>query len=295
VDFLKIYSIYAANHEHAVKTVDEQMRSNKAFANICEDASKQPECRALDLSSFLIKPVQRLCKYPLLFRELLKETPEDHTDYANLVYCHEQLSQVADFVNERKRAAEDSVRLLWLRRRLVDLPKDFSIDLSGAQARSQRAKTGTADGFNMQLADRQYRRDGVLLVQKKGKDHFKTRHVILMSDVLIVAKPARLRKHIHYKFHRSIGGDVLVEENPEALPGSENAKLEFELLWISTQERFRMCARDAREKRLWMEAIRECVEAQPLTKLFEAMGTGGDSNNQASQDGDENRRSLSFG
>ena len=38
----------------------------------------------LDFNSLLIKPIQRLPKYVLLFKDLLKHTPEDHPDYKNI-------------------------------------------------------------------------------------------------------------------------------------------------------------------------------------------------------------------
>lgn len=38
----------------------------------------------LDMGSLLIKPVQRVMKYPLLLSELWQATPEDHPDYRPL-------------------------------------------------------------------------------------------------------------------------------------------------------------------------------------------------------------------
>lgn len=38
----------------------------------------------LDMGSLLIKPVQRVMKYPLLLNELWQATPEDHPDYRPL-------------------------------------------------------------------------------------------------------------------------------------------------------------------------------------------------------------------
>ena len=38
----------------------------------------------LDMGSLLIKPVQRVMKYPLLLGELWQATPEDHPDYRPL-------------------------------------------------------------------------------------------------------------------------------------------------------------------------------------------------------------------
>jgi hypothetical protein len=37
-----------------------------------------------DLVSFLVKPVQRLPKYVLLYKDLLKHTDKDHPDYENI-------------------------------------------------------------------------------------------------------------------------------------------------------------------------------------------------------------------
>lgn len=38
----------------------------------------------MDLQSFLVKPVQRLPKYVLLYKDLLKHTNDDHADYGNI-------------------------------------------------------------------------------------------------------------------------------------------------------------------------------------------------------------------
>lgn len=40
--------------------------------------------RGLNIEAFLIKPVQRLPKYVLLLKDLIKHTWADHPDYDNL-------------------------------------------------------------------------------------------------------------------------------------------------------------------------------------------------------------------
>ena len=54
----------------------------------------------------MIKPVQRLCKYPLLLRELCSHTPEGHADYLNVENAKKKVDDAVDFVNEGKREAE---------------------------------------------------------------------------------------------------------------------------------------------------------------------------------------------
>jgi hypothetical protein len=59
----------------------------------------------------LIKPVQRVLKYPLLLNDLLRSTPPTHPDYANLTRAAREVKALADEINEvkRKREAVDSI------------------------------------------------------------------------------------------------------------------------------------------------------------------------------------------
>ena len=38
-----------------------------------------------DLEGFLLRPVQRICQYPLILNELLKNTDENHPDREDVV------------------------------------------------------------------------------------------------------------------------------------------------------------------------------------------------------------------
>ncbi|KAF9075511.1 hypothetical protein BDP27DRAFT_1212296 [Rhodocollybia butyracea] len=61
---------------------------------------------AWDLHSLLIKPVQRLLKYPLLLGTILDETPDSHPDKQNLRRAKAEIEDLARAVNEERRRAE---------------------------------------------------------------------------------------------------------------------------------------------------------------------------------------------
>ncbi|KAJ3881889.1 hypothetical protein F5051DRAFT_75464 [Lentinula edodes] len=61
---------------------------------------------AWDLHSLLIKPVQRLLKYPLLLGTILDETPDSHPDKENLRVAKAEIEELARSVNEERRRAE---------------------------------------------------------------------------------------------------------------------------------------------------------------------------------------------
>ncbi|KCV71873.1 hypothetical protein H696_01284 [Fonticula alba] len=77
--------------------------------------------RGLALSSFLLTPAQRVCKYPLLLREILRYTPEGHPDQAALVDILQQMTDIVNMVNEEKRALEAAERLVAFERRFAKL------------------------------------------------------------------------------------------------------------------------------------------------------------------------------
>ena len=60
----------------------------------------------LELQSFLLKPVQRLCKYPLLLRELLQQSSESST-YKELELAMEISKSIARSINENQRRTEN--------------------------------------------------------------------------------------------------------------------------------------------------------------------------------------------
>ncbi|KAG0260847.1 hypothetical protein BG011_001600 [Mortierella polycephala] len=63
----------------------------------------------LGINSHLIKPVQRICKYPLFMHELIKLTDPDHRHYRELVDGQAAIKRVAENINETNRRQENQV------------------------------------------------------------------------------------------------------------------------------------------------------------------------------------------
>jgi hypothetical protein len=59
-----------------------------------------------------VKPIQRICKYPLLLKELLAHSPDSHPDYESLRSAIIELETVTTSVNEGKRQSENQQRVL---------------------------------------------------------------------------------------------------------------------------------------------------------------------------------------
>ncbi|KAG9065837.1 hypothetical protein KI688_002134 [Linnemannia hyalina] len=59
------------------------------------------------VNSHLIKPVQRVCRYPLLMHELIKLTDPEHPFYRDLVEGQDAIKRVAERINETNRRQEN--------------------------------------------------------------------------------------------------------------------------------------------------------------------------------------------
>jgi hypothetical protein len=64
-----------------------------------------PICNDQDIDSLLIMPVQRMPRYAMLIRELIKYTDKDHPDYGNLDKALKNIEEVTAYLNEKKREA----------------------------------------------------------------------------------------------------------------------------------------------------------------------------------------------
>ena len=94
------YIPFCANHVAQATKISSLIVSTKDMRAIVDEANKNPIMRQMDLGGFLIKPVQRICKYPLLIREIIKNTDASHPDYAELKRALERMQQVVSVVND---------------------------------------------------------------------------------------------------------------------------------------------------------------------------------------------------
>ncbi|XP_077173072.1 intersectin-2 isoform X2 [Paroedura picta] len=84
------------------------------FKDFLKKLASEPRCKGMPLSSFLLKPMQRITRYPLLIKSILENTPESHPDSTNLKLALERAEELCSQVNEGVREKENSDRLEWI-------------------------------------------------------------------------------------------------------------------------------------------------------------------------------------
>lgn len=97
---IQAYSHYCGLYQRSLTTIAEVSDLKYNFSTFLEYASSQPQCKNMSLQSYLIKPVQRICKYPLLLRELIKHTSsDDEQNYQALVVALTEMDRIVTAIN----------------------------------------------------------------------------------------------------------------------------------------------------------------------------------------------------
>ncbi|KIY72201.1 hypothetical protein CYLTODRAFT_440784 [Cylindrobasidium torrendii FP15055 ss-10] len=98
------YKVYIAKHESAAMHLHNLPASTELSAYHAQTRTiASSMSHAWDLNSMLIKPVQRLLKYPLLLGTIYDETPSGHPDKDNLRRARDAVQELAHNVNEERR------------------------------------------------------------------------------------------------------------------------------------------------------------------------------------------------
>jgi len=119
--FKAFYSVYANNYERGIDTLEECRLKSPVLEKFLAASARHKDCKGLDLSDFLIKPVQRICKYPLFFRGLLDCTKESHPMHCKLREAAEAVNKIAQQVNQTAIENETTMRSFQIGARLEGL------------------------------------------------------------------------------------------------------------------------------------------------------------------------------
>ncbi|CAG8518862.1 10765_t:CDS:10 [Diversispora eburnea] len=100
----QVYGGYCKRHEASVQKLQEfdGDENVQGFLQKCKTQC-EGKTRSWDIASLLIKPVQRVLKYPLLLQQIYSLTKSTHPDYEYLKTSLLEITEVAGRINEIKR------------------------------------------------------------------------------------------------------------------------------------------------------------------------------------------------
>lgn len=243
---LSSYTPYCSNQVQAKALLD-QKKQDRRVQDFLQRCLESPFSRKLDLWNFLDIPRSRLVKYPLLLREILKHTPNDHPDRQHMEEAMQMVQNVVADINRRTGESECQHykdRLLYSE----DGQKDELID---------RSKTLSCHG------------------ELKNNRGIKL-HVFLFRNVLVITRSVSLNNQpVSYQLCRQpipvrqldledisdgemrVGGSIR-----GAFSNSERTKNFFRVSYRAGSQLQTHCfqASDAFNKQQWINCIRQAKE-----------------------------------
>ncbi|KAJ3187390.1 cytochrome c oxidase subunit 1 [Gaertneriomyces sp. JEL0708] len=226
----KVYTEYCGNYPEAMKLLN-KLQAQEQFKELLQKMMNSSEGRGLSLESFLIKPVQRICKYPLLIRELQKHTDKLSKDTITLNLAMTKIESVVTLVNEHTRQLGERDRI---------------------QALQQRIESPTA----LNLTDRRHIRDGPIGKVVGGK--VRERYVLIFGDVLLVCAPIKNGKYALESAYDIADLALKPDFMKEGIP--KGIKYAIQLVTISTRQDLTLCANSDEDRQKWQDALQQAIK-----------------------------------
>mmetsp|Transcript_44225 Transcript_44225/g.70686 ORF Transcript_44225/g.70686 Transcript_44225/m.70686 type:complete len:701 (+) Transcript_44225:2640-4742(+) len=232
---LKLYTAYVNSHHRALET-HRMLLEQQSYREFCDRCKALPESQSCSLDSFLILPVQRVPRYELLIKELLKHTDEDHPEYTIISSAYSKVSTVAKMINSNLRDHERRTAVLAVQEKFGN-----SVQLVSPQ--------------------RWFIREATL--RKVCKRKPKPFRFVLFNDVLIYGSLVSMSgfnvnrttpKQQHYKYHRTID---LVNAEVCVCPDSPLGEPQFQI--SSTVKSFKVITCTEAERDQWVRDLEENI------------------------------------
>jgi len=171
--FFKMYAVYCHQYNSAIQRLLEVRTTNPELHEFLTQREQKSEF--VSLNSLLIKPVQRICKYPLLFQALLRELQHGAASSGMQSYV-EDLAKAAEAVELIAQSVNSLVGESEAMEKIIEAYEELGGD---------KGAPGLVEAHR-----RFVRTDDVLVhepaVDKEGE--YKDRMVYLFNDLLIIAK-----------------------------------------------------------------------------------------------------------
>ncbi|KAM9734222.1 rho guanine nucleotide exchange factor 26-like [Menidia menidia] len=121
------YITYCSNEVYQQRTLQKLVSNNPAFKDVLTRIEGHPECRSLPMISFLILPMQRITRLPLLMDTICQKMPKDSAQYEQCKKGLQAVSKVVRKCNEGARRMERTEMMFTINLQLEFKIKPFPL------------------------------------------------------------------------------------------------------------------------------------------------------------------------
>ncbi|KYR01365.1 pleckstrin (PH) domain-containing protein [Tieghemostelium lacteum] len=196
IDFLKVpYSHYIINFPACLKVL-ENASKRPAFMLFTQQCKTIPEVGKRDIQSFVSMPIQRIPRYVLLLRELLKFTVPGHSDHTNIELAVKRMEDIANLINRQMKEDETSKEVFLISQKLRP-PIPNLVEPHRKIIKEGIVKVYKVDGNNHDNTANggTIRPSSILSLTKGG-----TKYIFLFNDLFVITK----KKKTHFQVEKVV-------------------------------------------------------------------------------------------
>ncbi|XP_008411714.1 rho guanine nucleotide exchange factor 16 [Poecilia reticulata] len=166
------YIVYCSNETFQQRTLQKLLNNNSAFKDTLKEIERNSECGGLPMLSFLILPMQRVTRLPLLLDTICQKTQDQTAEYFAAVWSLKAMSKLVTECNDGARRMERTEQMYTIQKQM-----DF----------------GKIKPFPLVSASRWLKKRGELAVSSEELSIWRaftnrSYYLFLFNDVLIVTK-----------------------------------------------------------------------------------------------------------
>ncbi|KAH9513278.1 Intersectin 1 (SH3 domain protein) [Bulinus truncatus] len=98
----------------AAAALQKLSESSQSFVQFHKTCMQNPKVKGVHLSGYLLKPMQRITRYPLLIEKILSCTPPEHADRTNLEEALNLAQELCSQANQCVKEKQNSDSLEWI-------------------------------------------------------------------------------------------------------------------------------------------------------------------------------------
>ncbi|XP_048877669.1 rho guanine nucleotide exchange factor 16-like [Brienomyrus brachyistius] len=112
------YINYCANEIFQQRALQKLLSTSGPFKEVLKQIEMKPECGGLPMLSFLILPMQRVTRLPLLMDTIWQKTPKDTAEYFAAEWALKAISKLVKKCNDGARTMERTEQMYTIQRQL---------------------------------------------------------------------------------------------------------------------------------------------------------------------------------
>lgn len=112
------YIVYCSNETFQQRTLQRLLTSNTAFKETLKQIEGSSECGGLPMISFLILPMQRVTRLPLLLDTICQKTPDKTAEYFAAVWALHAISKLVSSCNDGAQRMERTEQMYTIQKQM---------------------------------------------------------------------------------------------------------------------------------------------------------------------------------